>query len=122
MVGDLKSELRACWRDWRARLARLNALLGRRAMSADWLLRIRARVLAYLVSRYEPAAWEDAIDGPRIPPEPESPETAQPTIVPRVVAGRPPKSGALIRALLEDIHRLNSPRNHASNGLRENHC
>lgn len=46
--------------DWRSRLARLELqiALSERAGEINWHLRIRARVLRYLLSRYSEPGWE----------------------------------------------------------------
>jgi len=89
--------------EWRARLNRVRVLAEDDGGHA-WIWRIRARILAFLISRYQDAAHEEAsfvTGGARSTPPPLS--------FCAVVSadGPPPRSGAHIIALLEDIRVCN---------------
>jgi len=127
MGSDPHAKLRICVEEWRARLASLNGVLARSGVLFSWFWKARAKVLAYLVSRYGREIHEER---PLSPAEKEALELPGRQRTPALLSpilrsfrpGKPPKSPSVIRALLEDIHRLNSCGNYPGNGMRENHC
>jgi hypothetical protein len=122
MREDSGNRTKRCVWEWRLRLVRLKRLLAQRGNRYSWLWSIHAKVLTYLVSRYETETAQ-ARTLPSAKKEPlGSPSAAKPMKVPATVSlststGKPPKSHALIRALLEDIHRLHSFRIHDSSQM-----
>ena len=86
--------------EWQQRLAALGRLIDAQSEN-DWRYEARARVLRYLISRYghQPVAENPVVLSGR-----RAYETVAPVGV-RDRGGEPPKSRAVIRNLLEDIHR-----------------
>jgi hypothetical protein len=95
--------------EWRARLRRVRALAE--DPSNGWLCEIRARILNFLISRYEMKS-----DAGRSIPARDAVWTRPPPIPMFMVVaadGRPPRSSAAIAAILEDIRRCNRRQRYA---------
>jgi hypothetical protein len=90
--------------EWRARLPRVRALADNDP-STGWLWSIRARILKFLISRYEQASEVTAAIPPRAQERLLPPPIPFCTVV--SADGPPPRSGAAIVAILEDIGRCN---------------
>ena len=85
---------------WRRRLAELHEWIAAQSEPA-WLYESRSRVLRYLLSRYGSAQHRVSII-----PDSARPRTTHTFSSPTLIdCNNPPKSPAVIRALLEDIHR-----------------
>lgn len=102
-------------REWSHRLARLRSLVAAGAEGPAWLWRIRIRVLTYLLARYgEPDGPEssgepgETADGAgALPPEPAPPVSAGYRLR-LVAADHPPRAGAAISPVLDEIHEVNT--------------
>jgi hypothetical protein len=87
--------------DWRSRLARLEVQIARteRAGEINWHLRIRARVLRYLLSRYSEPAWE-----PSWPVFIESPAPRSMTLEPDTAARPDDEDAAASLRAITGVH------------------
>lgn len=115
MTAEFQFDFQRLLREWRERLSRLRRFLSRRR-PRDWVWAARAKVLAYLLSRYREGASDWPDDSERTEwassaQAPARPMAAVPPVLPAATAGRTPKSRLRMRVLLEDIHRLNSYNN-----------
>ncbi|MHC4963351.1 MAG: hypothetical protein ACYTGE_00415 [Planctomycetota bacterium] len=107
VIADVK-------REWSSRLGRLTGLVEAGERGPAWLWRIRIRILSYLLARYgepgEPGPPEPSLPEPS-PPELAPPEPSPPVFVatsgPPVGVEHPPKPGAVITPILDDIHEAN---------------
>ena len=94
--------------EWRSRLRLLRAAAADPVSGQAWLDQIRARILSFLLRRYEGAGQPEAT-----PPVAliRAVPSAAPAFCPIVrVDGPPPRSGEAIASILNDIRCCNQPR------------